>query len=56
MKQAIREQAQDIGLKAKALDEMSVWERMKVGQRTLRKIGLALSFYVITMGIMSVLL
>ncbi|MFB6214966.1 MAG: hypothetical protein ABEI54_03765 [Candidatus Bipolaricaulia bacterium] len=46
---------QEIGTLAQALDEVSIWERMKVGKATLKKVGYALLGYIIVLIIMGLL-
>jgi hypothetical protein len=45
-----------IGKEAKELDEKKVVERMKLEKKTLIKIGFALIFYFVMMGILTIIL
>lgn len=47
---------QEIGTLAQALDEASIWERMKVGTSTVKKIGYALLGYIVVLIIMGLLI
>ena len=46
---------EDIGKLARTLDDLSIWERVKVSRKTLYKIGYAMLGYIIAIILMALL-